>query len=107
MGKFAIRKTVKLDFLGDEYKDAYLVFKTIPIKEYANLLPAINQMEEDRIKSSEKVIEIIKDKFIAGKTLTEDGELEAITTDELDDILDEEVSSHVFAVITGQKIDPK
>jgi hypothetical protein len=48
MGKFAIRKTVKLDFLGEEYKDAYLVFKTIPIKEYANLLPAIDQMEKDR-----------------------------------------------------------
>ena len=29
-----IKKKISLDFLGDDYKEGYLIFKSMPIKEF-------------------------------------------------------------------------
>lgn len=37
MTKIVIKKRINLDFLGDDYKDAYLVFKSIPLPDYEEI----------------------------------------------------------------------
>lgn len=45
MSKIIIRKRVGLGFLGDEYKEAYLTFRSIPLTDYEDItkkLPTAN-----------------------------------------------------------------
>lgn len=39
--KIVIKKSIKLDFLGDEYKEAFFVFQTIPLPDYKEFLKSI------------------------------------------------------------------
>lgn len=39
--KIVIKKTIKLDFLGEDYKEAYFVFQTIPLPDYKDFLKSI------------------------------------------------------------------
>lgn len=38
MSKIVIKKKVSLGFLGDEYKDAYITFRSMPIKDYSAVM---------------------------------------------------------------------
>ena len=51
MSKIVIKKRVSLDFLGDEYKGAELVFKTIPLTDY-------EKMRNDLPKSDPRLDEL-------------------------------------------------
>ena len=37
MGKIVIKKQVSLDFLGEDYKEAYINFKSIPALDYEQI----------------------------------------------------------------------
>lgn len=85
-----VKKKISLDFLGDEYKDSYIVVKSISVGEYETL-----------VDSDITVRDAIKDRFIEGKIQQEDKVVD-ITLDNLLD-LPGEVFVKAFAYITGQE----
>lgn len=96
-----IRKRVSLDFLGEEYKDSYLIFKAIPIKDYEELQTKIESIDEK--KSISFIQETLKKYFINGKAANESGELEDVTAEDLGE-LDQEAVINCFETLTGQNI---
>ena len=103
MSKIVIKKRIGLDFLGDEYKDSYLVFKSIPMREYKEFIEAAKGKDEDKAVDfiSEKISELfIEGKFFDGKEL--------IDLDK-EDLLDLDIATtvQVFKILTGQDQSPK
>lgn len=77
-----IKKRVSLDFLGEEYKDSYLVFSAIPLKDYEALIEQSQQLTEDNVASMKFIKEQITKRFIEGK-VAQEGKLVEITADNL------------------------
>lgn len=107
MGKFAIKKRISLEFLGTEYKDAFLVFKSIPIKDFKEIVKEIDKTEDDSKTSLEVISKYLQDYFIEGKFPNDLGELEAVTKEDLSDFVDSTTANKCFELLTGQNIDPK
>lgn len=54
MSKIIIKKVVDLDFLGDEYKDAKIVFRSIPLPEYEALMKELPESNPEITELSQK-----------------------------------------------------
>lgn len=100
-----IRKTISFDFLGEEYKDAYGVFASIPISEYTQISKTIDA-ETNSIKKSLLMLEKIKEKFLSGKWPDEDGKLQDLKKEELD-AADGDLLVAVYNRLMGVEADPK
>lgn len=96
-----IKKRVSLEFLGDEYKDGEIVFKSIPAKDLPEIISKSEAAGEDSKLLIPVFIDVLQSYFIDGgvgddKIAKEDiGELDA------DSVI------HCFQILTGQAIDPK
>lgn len=99
-----IKKKVSLDFLGEEYAKAYLVFKAVPVSEYGELLTKLDTT--DRAETVKVMVALLKKKFIEGKFPGDDGELADLTADDIEQ-LDEASLAECFAYATGQRMPPK
>lgn len=99
-----IKKRVSLGFLGEDYEKAYLVIKAVPVKEYEELLPRID--EADRLETIKVMTELLKSKFVEGKFPDAAGKLADVTADDIDSF-DEATLAECFLYATGQKTDPK
>lgn len=76
MANIIIKRKVMLDFLGDEYKDSYLVFKAVPVVAYNNLIARIDSVSGNQ-ESMTEIIKILEEYFVDGvfnneKVLKED-----------------------------------
>jgi hypothetical protein len=99
MATILIKKKVALDFLGKEYEDSFLTFKSMPISEYEKL---IGELEGADNKSSLKLtVKILKDNFIEGKFQGED-----VTKEDLEQF-DIETLVKCLEIFTGQSQSPK
>lgn len=98
MAKIVIKKTIHLGFLGSDYEDSFLTFKSIPIGEFKKLTESA---PEDGVKAVDFILDTLKDKFVEG---TFQGE--AVGKEDLDQ-LDAETVTECFKLLTGQKLDPK
>lgn len=96
-----IKKRVNFDFLGDEYKDSYINFQSIPVKDFDLLSKEVDKAQEDG-KAGEYILELLKKYFIDGKFVG----IETLVSDDLEG-LDQESVLKCFAIFTGQEIDPK
>lgn len=110
MGKIVIKRRVDLDFLGEEYKDAYLTFRTIPVKDYAEFIKSLNGLEqsdkpEENAKAVTIMLECLKKYFFEGK-FPEGDKLQAVENNDLDD-LDPETAIKCFEKLVGRETDPK
>lgn len=65
MAEIIIKKKVTLEFLGEEYKDSYITFKSIPIGEYADLASKIDD-EPDNKKAMAFILSILEKYFYEG-----------------------------------------
>lgn len=101
MSKFVIKKRVTLEFLGDEYKDGYLVFRSIPLKDYQSIVDATDKAADNEIESLNVIQNNLKNYYIEGEFPVE-GKLESLTVDDLDEILDKDVSMKCFQVLMGR-----
>lgn len=104
-----IRKKVSLDFLGEEYKDAYLVFKSIPLKDYQKILDEIPDAtggKEDNKKALNLIVNYLGEYFVSGKFPDDKGELQDVAAEDITD-LDAETAITCFQTLMGQRIDPK
>lgn len=104
MSKIVIRKRVSLEFLGDEYKDAYLDFKSVPVGDYDGLLDQIKAVGDDNKKANAAILKILQDYYLGGKFPNEKGELEDLDSkDELSG-LDKDTLLECFGKMTGQDL---
>lgn len=105
MSKLIIRKRVTLEFLGEQYKDAYLDFKSIPVGDYDKLIDEIKEAGEgDNKKANAVILKILKQYYLTGQFPNEEGTLEALdSADELDG-LDKDSLLECFGKMTGQDI---
>lgn len=99
MANIVIKKRVNLDFLGDEYKDDYLVFKSIPVGEYKKL--TANIPKENDGSQVDFIVDILKDNFLEGSFQNE------VVTKENIEEFDAETALECFKKLTGQDTDPK
>lgn len=107
MGKILIRRKVNFDFLGDEYKDAYISFRAIPVKDYQDILKKMpTEDQADNGKSVALVLDTLKEYFVEGKFPGADGTLESLEAGDLDD-LDQDSAIRCFEVLVGRQLDPK
>ena len=95
MAEIIIKKKVTLEFLGEEYKDSYVTFRSIPVGEYDELVKQIDGVEKD--KSLSEIIKILENYFVEGLF---DGQKVA-----KEDIkqFDGETVLKCFETLTGQK----
>lgn len=104
MANIVIKKRVSLEFLGEDYKEAYLIFKAIPVSEYEQMIPKFDSALQ-RLDNIRITVEVLKAKFIEGK-FPVDGKLADITKEDIGSF-DEATLSEAFQYISGQKLDPK
>lgn len=88
---FVVKKRVSLEFLGEEYKDSYLILKSISVSEYEKL-------------GDKTVRQAVTERVLGGEIQQDEGMIK-ITKDNIKD-LPGEVFVQAFAAITGQ-LDPK
>lgn len=103
MGKIVIKKRISLDFLGEEYKDAYLEFKTIAMKDYQKYIDK-SQDNKDEKKAVDFIIGTLQELFISGK-FPEDDTLFDVEPTQLEDF-DVNTILTVFKILTGQDQSP-
>lgn len=95
-----IKKRIGLEFLGEEHKEDYLVFKAVPISEYDSIFKKI-ESSKTNLDSIKAIAGILKEKFVEGKFSGSD-----VTSNDIESF-DEYTLAECFSYITGQKIDPK
>lgn len=95
-----IRKKVSLEFLGEEYKDGYLVFSAIPVKD---LVEIDSKMPKDdkNLESINIILDILKKYFISGESPDNKGALTPVEVNDLDKI-DSQTAIHCFQTLSGQ-----
>ena len=74
--KFKIVKHFSLDFLGEEWKEAFIDFRPLTIADVKERLPQIAKLQDkdaDYGPAADVLVELLRDKFIAGKAVTETG----------------------------------
>jgi hypothetical protein len=101
-----IKKRVSLDFLGDEYTEAYLVFRSIPAVDFDDVMVQLKSLEEKAEGSITFILEILKKYFLSGGFPNDAGILESVAAEDLDGI-DPQTLVQCFKVFTGQELDPK
>lgn len=79
--KFDIRLKLNLDFLGEGWKDCYLAFSPLTVKD-AKELRDITPTDKDTL---DKGMNLLKDKFIEGTALS-NGKLVTVKKTDLDEM---------------------
>jgi len=95
MAEIIIKKKVSLEFLGDEYKDSFITFRSIPIGEYQELVEKIDEVEDN--KSLSEITKILEKYFVEGLF---DGQ--KLAKEDINQF-DGETVLKCFETLTGQK----
>lgn len=105
--KFSIKKKVPLDFLGEEWKDAYIILTPLAVREFERIQKIAPKDETDveaNLEAMNQMLAIISEHFVSGKGY--DGEaLVAIEKDDIKD-LPMEILTVLISSLAG-KADPK
>jgi len=104
MSRIVIKRKISLDFIGEDYKDCYLEFKTIPMKEYEKYVQQASENKDEK-KAIEFITKTLQDLYISGKFIDEKNELFDVKAEELGDF-DMNVMITVFKTLTGQDQSP-
>lgn len=95
-----IRKRVDLDFLGEDYKESYITFKAIPIKDFELIQKTQSEIGEDNIKALHFILENLKKYFIEGKGIDENKKVIDLVIDDIGE-LDQASIIKCFQALTG------
>lgn len=112
MGKFVIKKKIDLSHYGEDWKDSYLIFKSLSYKDSLSLSDF--KKDEDKLKSgdsetiqrtSSTMMELLQKNFVSGKAPGEDG-LVDISAQDLPE-MPVEILHLVIEQFSRGKLDPK
>lgn len=104
MSDIVIKTRVSLDFLGEDYKDGFIVLKSIPTKELDAIQDKAATIEEEDVKANGEFIKNeVKSRLIDG-SIPQDGKSVSITEDNIED-LPPVVFSRCFERLMG-KVSP-
>lgn len=104
MSKLVIKKRVSFDFLGEEFKDAYIIFRSIPLGDYDELMAKMRSGEEDNSKANSIILDVLKEYYIEGMFPDDAGKLETLDNkDELNG-LDRDAVLRCFGDLIGQDV---
>lgn len=107
MSKFAIKKKVELGFLGEEWKDAYIMLTPLAVREFERIQKIAPKDDTDvdaNLEAMNQMLAIVAEHFVSGKGW--DGEaLVAIEKDDIKD-LPMEILTVLISSLAG-KADPK
>lgn len=68
MAEIVIKKRLSLDFLGEENKDDYLVFRSVPVIQYDDMVNKITGVKKGDNKGATLVmLDILKEYLLEGK----------------------------------------
>lgn len=95
-----IRRKITLEFLGDQYKDAYLEFQAIPVKDVVEIQAKMPGEDADKATAIPVMLEVLQKYFLKGKFPGADGNLEDVTKEDLGN-LDVEAAIHCFQGLSG------
>ena len=88
--KFKIVRRFDLGFIGEEWKECYINFNGLTIRDIRDQVPAIanidNKNQKEIIDGMDKILNLIKDKFISGKAIDSEGKLVDLKANDLDDL---------------------
>lgn len=102
-----IKKTVKLDFLGEDYKEAYIIFKGIGLTEFEDHVAKAQELDKKGGAGSFRLMaNLLASHFISGKGPNESGAMEELKSDDISN-LDIDTALKVFQLLTGQELPPK
>lgn len=101
MANIVIKKKVSLEFLGEDYKDSYLTFKSMPISAYEKLLEELEKIDGNNKESLKVTLNILTENFVEGSFLEQD-----VTKDDLKQF-DIQTLVTCLEMFTGQRQDPK
>lgn len=103
MAKIVIKKKIFLSFLGDEYKEDYFEFTSVPVKEFSEVSEVLQKNKEDAKGIVETLSNILKSHFSSGSFQGEE-----LAPENIDD-LDLKSLTQLFIDLTGQvdELDPK
>lgn len=104
MSKVIIKRTINFDFLGEEYKDCYIIFAAIPVSEYADFTAKVEGVDDK--EAMPLLLEVLKSKFVGGKFIDENAKPFDLTVDNIGEF-DGESITRMFATLTGQNLSPK
>lgn len=100
MANIVIKKKLTLEFLGKEYADSYLVFKSLPVVKYKEFTEKLKSVgKDDNVKATQVMLDTLKDSFIEGSFVGE-----AVQPDDLGE-LDGATILKCFQILTGQSAD--
>lgn len=97
-----ITKRVGLEFLGEDYKDSYLVFNAVTMKDLDEIQAqaAIVQEHQDPKENLDFFRSVVDPRFVEGK-INQDGKLAEVSKDDLQD-LPLEVYVEIFQELMGK-----
>src|SRR5438477_12430474 len=63
--KYSSRRTFKLNFWGEEWKDCFIVFKSVPVREFRELAQA-KLFAKSPVEVTDITLQFLRDHFING-----------------------------------------
>lgn len=69
---FRITKRLDLSYLGDTWEGCYLEFEALTVKDtkqLAEMQISKDATQEEQMQASEKVLALLKDKFVSGQAM--------------------------------------
>ena len=111
---FVIKKKISLDWLGEGWEEAYIVFSPfsygdnvdlIKFRKIATKMTSVGESDEEIEKVSNKLLKLLTDKLVEGQGYNGKG-LEPITKDNFKD-LPVEVFNHCLNALQGEELSPK
>lgn len=105
MSKVVIKRRIGLGFLGEEYKEGYVEFKVLSIREATEQIEKVEAIKKDNKAAIELMQKLLEEHFVSGLFKSKDTE-EKLTKEDIGDFSVVAIT-RFFKILSGQDGDPK
>jgi hypothetical protein len=96
MTLFKVVKKLSLDFFGKGWEGAYINFQALTVKDIKDKFPEFTKIDEKdetaALRGIDTVLELLKEKFISGKGINDEGKLVDLKPGDLENLPAEIIS---------------
>ena len=105
MTVFKVVKKLSLSFFGKEWKEAYINYQAFTVRDIRDKFPQFTKMDtknqDEVLGSINHILGLLKDKFISGKGINDEGKLVDLTKDDLEELPSEVLSRSLSFLSQG------